>query len=107
MGVANRGGGGGGGGQHLTRDCKKQFLLFQWHNKIELYVQLLACHKLNFQIPTFLAILLYNSTSLHHTNTVITWKIIINNYTNVSTAVHVLTVTIMLHIIQHTWKENS
>jgi hypothetical protein len=95
----------GGVETHLTRDCKKLFLLLEWHNKIELYVQLLARHKLNFQVPTFLALLLCNNTSVHHINTVTMGKIIINIYTNASTAVDVLIVTVILNIIQHTWKE--
>jgi len=51
--------------------------------------------------------LLCDNTSMHHVNTVTMEKIIINNYTNASTAVDVLTVTITLNIIQHTWKEKS
>ena len=72
----------------------------------ERHVQLLACHKLNFQVPTFLALLLCNNTALHHINTDTMGKIVINNYTNASTAVVVLIVTIILNIIQHTQKEN-
>jgi hypothetical protein len=70
-------------------------------------VQLLACHKLYFQIPTFLALLLCTKTSLHHVNTDTMEKIIINNYTYASTAGDVLIVTTTLNIIQHAWKEKS
>jgi hypothetical protein len=64
----------------MSEMYKILFLLLQWPNLAELYLQLSACRELQLQV----------STDVHRTSATVIRNIIINNYTEIQTVASIV-----------------